>query len=192
MENTIAHKSYHNKIIVLIAILFALLFLCSCSRPKFTKSNDIVKIDSIYIKQIERVEVFTKDTIITTQLDSVLILDTLFLPKDCPTVKDKSIERYSNSGNTKATINLKNGLLSVRCDSDSLKILVTNLRREISFTNNELSKAKLHNTTITVEKPVPKIKYKIPWWAWLCLAYTLTSLFYIFRKPIILLLKKLL
>jgi hypothetical protein len=192
MENSVNYKSYHTKIIVLVAIFFALLFLSSCSRPKYNKSTSTnVKIDSVFIKQIDRVEVLIKDTVITTQLDSVLVvLDTLFLDKDCPTVKDKSIERYSNSGNTKATISLKNGLLSVRCDSDSLKIVVTNLRQIISYKENELSKAKLSATTITVEKPVPKIKYKVPVWAWICLAYTLASLIYIFRNPIISLVKK--
>jgi hypothetical protein len=147
----------------------------------------IYKTDTTTITKVEKIEVFTKDTVITTEVDSVMVLDTLFLEKDCPNVKDMTIERQSKKGNVKATVSLNNGVLSVRCDSDSLKLLITNLRQIIRTKDGELI-SKGANIKV-VEKEVEKIKHKIPKWVWILLLFNIGYFCWKFRKPILKLIK---
>jgi hypothetical protein len=188
MEKIVIKKNGNSTVIlILIALFFAIMLLGSCGTSK--RNSRVIyqtKIDSVFVKQTERVEVRTKDTLVKFKYDSVQVHDTIYNSKDCPNISDKLIERYSKTGNTKLTLNVKNGVLNAKCESDSLEQLITNLREIVRYQDNEIFKSKFSDKVDVkiVEKPVVKIKLKVPWWAWVCLLYTLASFFYIFRFPV--------
>jgi ribosome-associated translation inhibitor RaiA len=156
--------------------VFAMLLSIGCKTAKTT--TETVYRDSI----IERKVVIPKDTTIYIAGDSVNIHDTL----PCPEA-NYSKESTSESGRTKATVTIKNGKLEIACHQDSLN-------KVIKLLYEQLTKEKYSLKTVTETKyvPVDKLVEYTPQWHWYLHGILLLLLIWLFRNPLISLIKHLL
>lgn len=130
--------------------LFTILFLCflatSCSKKLSPGINSVIKetvtSDTVYIQ---------KDSLIVLPADRVVIHDII----PCPDVEYHK-EATSNSGRTKAIVDIKKGNLFIDCKTDSLEARIKWLEAHSTTIKNFTKE-----TTITL----PPKRY-IPKWVW--------------------------
>lgn len=161
----------------LITILTLIISLASCSKKMLPpKETTVVIKDSI----IERERIVYRDTVITLPGDTTEI--SFAIP--CPEVV---VDQKASNGRMKLTVKSDGkGNVKVNCNSDSLILVIKGLETIIK----EKEKYNSNKTTIKIPYPVEVIKTKRPksWW-WLLLIF-IGETFWIFRKPIIGLVKK--
>lgn len=164
--------------IKLTTILLLLITLAGCSKKMMPPAETKIKIiDSI----VEREKTVYRDTTIVLPGDTTEI----YFAIPCP---DVVVNEKVSKGNMHLTAKSDGkGNVKINCSSDSLKLVIKGLETIIK------EKEKYHaNTTVQkIPYPVEVIKYKKPksWW-WLLLIVC-GETFWIFRKPILGLIKKL-
>jgi heme/copper-type cytochrome/quinol oxidase subunit 2 len=126
-----------------------------------------------------------KDSVVTVTVTEKVTV-TEYLPGDtvelwqaipCP---EAVVDRTVKKGNTSLSVQLKNGQLNVRCNSDSLQRIIDSIKTSV---HKEVYREK--TISIPIDKPVPYI----PKWVWWLIAANTFYLFWRFRKPLIKLLK---
>lgn len=127
-----------------VIILF---FLASCRAAKPVQQSLTVK-DSV----VTKTEVRYRDTVIQIPGKNIAIHDTV---KDCP---DAVLNISGHKDGLTARATLIKGRIDVRCEADSLRLVIQFLQERLSFTERFKSEIK------TIEKPVEVIKYRIPKW----------------------------
>lgn len=133
---------------------------------------------------ITKDSVITKDSIIYKSVkvsipgDSVTLHDTI----PCPEANLHK-EQKSKSGRTTATLDIKNGNVTVKCHEDSLTCTIDSLKEIIRI------KESYHAQVKTVDKPV--VKKVTPTWCWILLVAVIAYLVFLFKNPLFTLLNKL-
>lgn len=161
--------------IKLFSIVLLIGSLVSCSKKMLPPAETKIVIkDSI----IEREKILWRDTTI------VLAGDTTEITIPCP---DQQINEYA--GNGRIQLRAKSdgkGNVKINCQTDSLVKVISGLKTIIQ------EKEKYHaNTTVQkIPYPVEVVKYKTPKWCWWLLIIAIAEAIWIFRKPIIGLIKK--
>jgi hypothetical protein len=134
----------NSKLFLCIAMIT---FASGCSRSIIPTST-VDRSDSTY----ETIKYVRKDSIIRTPGDTVKIKGD---PIPCPDAQyHKTVQ--SNTGRTKMTVDVNNGVLSADCNTDSLE-------RKIEWLEAEKTKVRELKITTTITHP-PIIK--TPKWCW--------------------------
>lgn len=110
---------------------------CAAKFPPQITSTTIIKDSVVY-----------RDTTITVPGDTVTFTDSI----PCPDVVYEKTQK-SEKGTVKATVKIKDGKISVKCEVDSLNMVIRNLQYRLRTIEKE--------KTIAVQVPVLK---KTPWW----------------------------
>lgn len=159
----------------ILIILLAVVSLNSCITQKrcFQKfPPQVITKDSIVIKDTT----IYRDTTIAIKGDKVTIHDTI----DCPNLEYHK-EVKSTTGRTLAVVDIRKNKLQVDCKTDSLNVVIKNLKTKISTLEKYHTEVKI----IQAPAPPPKIKYKVPKWCWWLLLANIGYLCWRLRKPII-------
>ena len=152
----------------LIIILIIALAGCTASRVPAPSVTIITK-DSIVEKEVIR---YRTDT-------TIIPGDTIKLQVAIP-CPDLVYHKKVENGNTSLVLDIKDGLLTADCQTDSLLHIVDSLQETIKERQSWHSS----NETKTLVNTVEKIKYKIPKWCWYLLLLNVVYIIFKFRSPI--------
>jgi hypothetical protein len=137
-------------------------------------------------------QIIVKDSVVQIIKDSIIVKDSLITVKGetityTEYIRDTLvfIDTIIKQGNVSLQLKANKGKLTAICKADSLQLLVQMLRRQLLTITH--SKA----TQQTIVQPTPKPIAYIPKWVWYCLAISILTTAYIFRKPLITVLNKL-
>ncbi|MDI3320009.1 hypothetical protein [Pinibacter soli] len=166
----------YKALLIGLVIMYCAFLLFGCTTQKkclerfppqiITKDSIVLKDSPIYLR-----------IYVPVPGDSVTMHDTF----PCPDMIYHK-EFKSASGRTIGIVNVKQGQLIVSCKTDSLNRIIDSL---VHLQTKEVYKTE----TKIVEKPV--VKYRMPGWCWWLIIALLVCLCWIFRKPIISVLTKL-
>ena len=128
-------------------------------------------------------QVVIKDSIVLKDT-TIYKTDTAYLPGDsvemwqaipCPNAK---LDTVISKGHTTLTATISKGFLQFKCNSDSLLHIIDSITRL-------KQKESYHTEKTTVEVPVQVIKYKVPKWCWMLLAFNVAAVGWKFRFKIL-------
>lgn len=160
---------------IIIAILLTSV-IASCSKKM---QPQIVIRDSIIIKE----KLVKKDSIIHLPGVNILVRDTI----PCPDIIIKKEDSIINKSGVKTTVklNVEKGKISAECNTSDLELAISWLEDQVEY-------YKSNTKTFYVDVPGPKEIVPItPKWVWYVLIYAVALTMYVFRKPIITLVKHL-
>lgn len=145
-----------------IAILLLLLFSSCITRKKCYERYppQIITKDSVVVKDTT----IFKDTTITLKGDSV----TVYAEIPCPEIK--KVKTTGKKGNTTVTLTIDKGVVTAKCETDSLNIVIKNLQTKIKTLES-------YKREVTVVQP--PVVNKVP--LWLCLVVILLVIIIIFK-----------
>lgn len=145
-----------NKTAQVLLLVLSVSLVISCSHHSIpTKAYTVDSTDSISRTE----KVVYRDTTIVIPGAVITIHDTI----PC---KDVIYHAEKDSAGVKATVDLKNGVLSVSCKEDSLRKVLLNLASDYI----QLYKKKNETITITTPGPIVTVPY-VPKWCWYLLGF---------------------
>lgn len=161
---------------ILIAILLSSVIVTSCSKKM---QPQVVIKDSIIIKE----KLIKKDSIIHLPGVKILIRDTI----PCPDIIIKKEDSIINKSGVKTSVklNVEKGKISAECNTSDLELAISWLEGQVEY-------YKSNTKTVYVDVPGPKEIIPVtPKWVWYVLIYAIALTIYVFREPIIKLVKHL-
>lgn len=111
--------------------------------------------------------------VLYTKGDTIKVMRTV----PCPEAKFDTVIK---KGKTEMKASIKNGVLDIECNADSLQHIIDSITR---LKQKEVYQSE--RVEVPVDKPVPYI----PKWVWYLLAITIGLTAWTFRKPLIALIK---
>ncbi len=173
--------------------LILLLMLASCGRkmlpaPSITSvEKDSVAVKTTVTKRDTTISLPEKNVGLATHIDRLMDVINGLKWQNTDTSKYQQVATTKADGLRASLLVNKAGDIKVNCHEDSLKKVIYGLTEILQEVYHSKQKEKI------VEKPYPVqvVKFKIPKWVWLVILYSILLTAWVFRTPIVLMLKKL-